>query len=167
MIGAWASRYLAGRDSAHTTTPRLVSSSPAEGTVRVSESGRGPYGQLVTTAHHRLAADEPEPVGMDSGPSPYEYLLAALGSCTSMTLRMYAQRKEWPVGRIAVTLSHSRIHAEDCANCEGRTGYVDHVDRTITIDGPVTDEQRGALLSIADRCPVHRTTLAATIRAAA
>ncbi|HAQ59074.1 MAG TPA: osmotically inducible protein C [Microbacterium sp.] len=174
MIGAWASRYLPDRDSALQTTPRAASSSPAEGIVRVSESGRGPYGQLVTTAHHRLTADEPEPIGVDSGPSPYEYLLAALGSCTSMTLRMYAQRKDWSVGRIAVTLSHSRVHADDCASCEGGSGFVDHVERTITIDGPLADEQRGALLAIADKCPVHRTlkgsvivstTLAPTVRA--
>lgn len=171
IIGVWASRYATvaagGRPGA---TPSMSAPAPTDaavaaeasppldaGTVRVTESGTGPYGQIVTTAHHRLTADEPEPVGSDSGPSPYDYLLAALGACTSMTLRMYAERKNWPVGRIEVTLRHSRIHAQDCADCETRTGQVDHLDRSIAIAGPLAAEQREALLRIADRCPVHRT----------
>ncbi|WP_448006255.1 bifunctional alpha/beta hydrolase/OsmC family protein [Agromyces bauzanensis] len=170
VIGAWARRYAtesteapaghAPRVSTVTTEVPTAERMPQPldaGMVEVAESGRGPYGQIVTTVQHSLPADEPAPVGSDSGPSPCEYLLAALGACTSMTLRMYANRKNWPVGRIDVTLTHSRVHARDCAECETRTGQVDHIDRSIRIEGELSPEQREALLKIADRCPVHRT----------
>ena len=102
-------------------------------------------------------ADEPAPGGDDTGPTPYDLLLAALGACTAMTLRLYAQRKQWPLADVTVSLRHSRIHAEDCANCETRAGLLDRIERVIRLDGNLDDDQRERLLEIADRCPVHRT----------
>jgi putative redox protein len=114
--------------------------------------------QEIQAGRHRLAADEPaEAGGTDAGPSPYDLLLAALGACTSMTLSMYARRKQWPLERVAVRLTHSRIHAEDCAECETREGMLDRIEREITLGGPLSAEQRARLLEIANRCPVHRT----------
>ena len=94
----------------------------SEGTVTVTEAGSGTYTQQITLGHHRLFADEPRPIGDDAGPTPYDLLLAGLGACTSMTVRMYADRKGWPLDRVRVTLRHSRIHAEDCAQCETTKG---------------------------------------------
>ena len=128
-----------------------------EGTVTVTETGTGTYTQQITAGAHRLAADEPRPIGDDTGPTPYDLLLAALGACTSMTLRMYADRKGWPLQRVRVTLRHSRIHAKDCADCETRNGWIDHIDRDIELAGGLDDMQRQRLLQIADRCPVHQT----------
>lgn len=130
---------------------------PVEGQVVVTESGAGAYGQRITAGRHELTADEPEPAGVDTGPSPYDLLLASLGACTSMTVRMYAQRKRWPLRRVTVSLRHYRIHAEDCADCETRAGMVDRIDRVIHLDGDLDDEQRRKLLEIANKCPVHRT----------
>jgi putative redox protein len=129
----------------------------AEGTVTVTEAGSGTYTQQITAGHHRLVADEPQPIGDDAGPTPYDLLLAALGSCTSMTLRMYANRKGWPLANIRVTLRHSRIHAQDCAECETKTGWIEHIDREIELTGDLDDAQRDRLLLMADRCPVHQT----------
>jgi putative redox protein len=130
---------------------------PSEGTVIVTETGSGTYTQRITAGHHELAADEPQPVGADAGPTPYDLLLAALGACTSMTVRMYANRKGWPLQQVRVTLRHSRIHAEDCAECETTKGWIDHIDRDIELAGDLDDEQRQRLRYIADRCPVHQT----------
>jgi uncharacterized OsmC-like protein len=130
---------------------------PTEARVVVTESGAGPYGQKVTVGAHELTADEPPPVGADTGPSPYDLLLASLGTCTSMTLRMYAQRRKWPLEHVTVTLRHYRVHAEDCADCETGAGLVDRIDREIRLDGDLTEDQRRRLLDIADKCPVHRT----------
>jgi putative redox protein len=129
----------------------------SEGTVTVTEAGSGTYTQQITAAHHQLVADEPRPAGDDAGPSPYDLLLAALGACTSMTVRMYANRKEWPLERVRVTLRHSRIHAEDCAECETTRGWIDHIDRDVELTGALDDTQRQRLLHIAERCPVHQT----------
>ena len=129
----------------------------SEGTVTVTETGTGTYTQQITAGHHRLLADEPQPFGDDAGPSPYDLLLAALGACTSMTLRMYANRKGWPLEQVRVTLRHSRIHAEDCAQCETTNGLIDHIDRDIELVGGLDDTQRQRLLGIANRCPVHQT----------
>ena len=129
----------------------------SEGTVTVTETGTGTYTQQITAGHHRLLADEPQPIGDDAGPSPYDLLLAALGACTSMTLRMYANRKGWPLEQVRVTLRHSRIHAEDCAQCETTSGLIDHIDRDIELVGGLDDTQRQRLLGIANRCPVHQT----------
>lgn len=154
MIAAWAERYAFGADApAEVTTP----DAELEQTVTVSESGDGKFGQTVLAGGHRLVADEPVPIGDNAGPSPYDYLLAALGTCTSMTVRMYADRKGIPLTGVSVILRHSRIHAEDCANCETTTGMVDHIDREILLQGELDGEQRAALLVIADKCPVHRT----------
>jgi putative redox protein len=129
----------------------------SEGTVTVTEAGSGTYTQQITLGHHGLVADEPRPIGDDAGPTPYDLLLAALGSCTSMTVRMYADRKGWPLEGVRVTLRHSRIHAEDCATCETTNGWIDHIDRGIELTGELDDSQRERLLQIADRCPVHQT----------
>jgi putative redox protein len=129
----------------------------AEGTVTVTETGSGAYTQEITAGQHRLFADEPPPVGEDVGPTPYDLLLAGLGACTSMTVRMYANRKGWPLENVRVTLRHSRIHAEDCAECETKKGWISHIDRTIELTGDLDAEQRERLMAIAERCPVHQT----------
>jgi putative redox protein len=129
----------------------------SEGTVVVTETGSGTYTQQITAGHHQLVSDEPQPIGADAGPTPYDLLLAALGACTSMTVRMYANRKGWPLERVRVTLRHSRIHAEDCADCETTSGWVDHIDRDVELSGDLDDTQRQRLLHIAERCPVHQT----------
>ena len=129
----------------------------SEGTVTVTESGTGSYTQQITAGQHQLVADEPRPIGDDAGPTPYDLLLAALGACTSMTVRMYAGRKGWPLEQVRVTLRHSRIHAKDCAECETTSGWIDHIDRHIELAGDLDEAQRQRLMLIADRCPVHLT----------
>jgi putative redox protein len=128
-----------------------------EGTVTVTETGAGTYTQEIVAGSHRLAADEPQPIGDDAGPTPYDLVLAGLGACTSMTVRMYADRKGWPLERVRVTLRHSRIHAEDCAHCETSKGLIDHIDREVELTGDLDDGQRQRLMAIAERCPVHQT----------
>ena len=114
--------------------------------------------QQITAGRHRLTVDEPASAGgTDTGPDPYGLLLAALGSCTSMTLALYARRKQWPLQAVTVKLRHSRIHAADCAACETKEGLLDHIERDIGLAGPLDEEQRARLLAIADKCPVHRT----------
>jgi len=126
--------------------------------VEVRETGTGTFTSSVKMGAHELVADEPESVGGDDrGPNPYDLLLASLGACTVMTLRMYARRKEWPVERIAVRLSHDKIHAKDCEECETKTGYIDRIEKDLTVEGDLDDAQRKRMLEIADRCPVHRT----------
>ena len=129
----------------------------SEGTVTVTETGSGTYTQQVAAGHHRLVSDEPRPIGDGAGPTPYDLLLAGLGACTSMTVRMYANRKGWPLERVRVTLRHSRIHAKDCADCEMSTGWIDHIERDVELSGDLNDSQRQRLLRIAERCPVHQT----------
>ena len=114
--------------------------------------------QRMQVGPHTLLADEPEDGGgSDAGPNPYELLLSALGACTTMTLRVYAQRKGWPLEGVEVTLQHSRIHAEDCADCETREGFLDKITEQITLTGPLDNAQRQRLAEIAKRCPVQRT----------
>ena len=125
--------------------------------VTVASKNAG-YLQSISVGRHRLRADEPVEVGgCDDGPDPYELLLAALGACTGMTLRMYANRKQWPLEDIRVRLTHGKTHAEDCLVCETKEGAVDRIEREILLIGNLTDEQRQRLLEIANRCPVHRT----------
>jgi uncharacterized OsmC-like protein len=119
-----------------------------------SESG---LAQEISSGKHRWRSDEPAPFGTDSGPSPYELLLAALGACTSMTLRLYAQRKQWDLQRVTVRLQHSRIHAEDCMECERKEGFLDRINREIELSGNLDDAQKRRLIEIAEHCPVHRT----------
>jgi len=130
---------------------------------RVIVEGAGnAYRQDVTAGRHRLATDEPVTVGgTDAGPTSYDLLLAALGSCTSMTLGMYARRKGWPLEDVRVRLRHSRIHASDCEHCEtDPKAMIDRIDCEIELSGPLDAAQRARLLEIADRCPVHRTLVA-------
>jgi uncharacterized OsmC-like protein len=116
------------------------------------------FAQQIAVGPHQLSADEPFAAGgTETGPTPYQLLLAALGSCTSMTLAAYARHKQWPLLAVRVRLRHSRIHAVDCVRCETQVGLLDRIDRDIELDGALTGEQRARLLEIADRCPVHRT----------
>ena len=150
VLAAWAGRYL-GR-----THEEPLKAAP--GTVVVQETGEGKFTQRIAAGGHRLRADEPESFGgNDSGPGPYDLVLAGLGACTSMTLRLYAERKGWPMSRVTVTLSHEKIHAEDCADCETRSGGLDRIERRLSIEGELDDEQRARLVEIANKCPVHRT----------
>jgi uncharacterized OsmC-like protein len=114
--------------------------------------------QEVTSGKHHLRADEPASYGGSSAaPGPYDYLLIGLGACTSMTVGLYARRKQIPLEDVTVSLRHSRIHAEDCAECETKQGMLDRVDIEIELSGPLTPEQRAKLMEIAAKCPVHRT----------
>ena len=125
--------------------------------VLVNGSTEGFVQEIVVDGHH-LIADEPAAVGgADSGPNPYDLLLASLGACTSMTIGMYAGRKQWPLDSVRVRLRHSRIHAEDCANCETMEGMLDRIDCEVELQGTLSEEQRGRLLEIANKCPVHHT----------
>jgi putative redox protein len=153
VLSAWASRYLP-------VPPEDPPPGSEPGLVIVAGSGAGRFQQRVTAGRHRFLADEPAGVGDDTGPTPYDLLLAGLGTCTSMTLRMYADRKGWPLEHVEVRLAHHRIHADDCADCESSSGLIETIDRTIELHGPLTEEQRSSLLAIADRCPVHRTVTA-------
>lgn len=130
---------------------------PGEGRVVVRGDASG-FAQQVAIGSHRLSADEPVAVGgTNTGPTPYDLLLAALGTCISMTLGMYARRKKWPLQFVLVRLSQSRIHAEDCADCETKEGMVDRIEVIVELTGALDDSQRRRLLEIAGRCPVHRT----------
>jgi uncharacterized OsmC-like protein/fermentation-respiration switch protein FrsA (DUF1100 family) len=148
VLAAWASRYI---------EPEAEPAAAVPG-VRVAEAGEGRFAQLVSAGRHRLRADEPAAVGGDdSGPGPYDLLLAGLGACTSMTVRLYAERKKWPLRRVSVDLKHDKVHALDCAECEAREGKIDRIERVLTLEGDLDDAQRARLLEIADKCPVHRT----------
>jgi len=151
VVAAWAGRYLdmEGASEAATTEPRSVV---------VTETGVGKFQQTIRAGRHSLVADEPVDVGgLDSGPGPYDLLLAALGACTSMTLRLYADRKQLPLERTSVKLTHSRIHAADCETCETKEGMLDRIDKDITVEGPLDADARAQLLEIAEKCPVNRT----------
>jgi putative redox protein len=152
VLSAWASRYIKGPGV------RAASDAGVENAgVVVSDTGEG-LTQAIRAGRHRLQADEPVALGgNDAGPSPYELLLASLGACTSMTLRLYAKQKHWPLERIEVTLKHDKVHAADCAECETREGRIDRIEREIRLTGALDETQRQRLLEIANRCPVHRT----------
>jgi len=124
----------------------------------VTEIGSG-FAQRIEAGGHVFSADEPVSAGgTDAGPDPYALLLAALGACTSMTIRLYVSRKKWPLERVAVRLRHERVYAKDCDECvENRDGHVERITREIELFGPLTAEQKARLVEIAERCPVHRT----------
>jgi len=154
VLAGWAERFL----------PRPVDRlrAPADA-VLVADAGEGLFPQEIRMADHKARADEPAAVcGTDSGPTPYQLLAAGLGACTNMTIKMYASRKGWTLDRLETVLKHEKIHAEDCESCETRAGKIDHIHKTITIeghtaDGPFGDAELRKLLEIADKCPVHRT----------
>ncbi len=154
VLSAWAGRYI----TASKTEPK-TSDESTEGNVVVRSTGAGRFIQDIEIGKHRLIADEPTSVsgGLDRGPSPYDLLLAGLGACTSMTLRLYAEHKKLSLQKVTVRLQHSKVHAADCADCETKDGKIDLIAREITITGDLTDAERLRLLEIADRCPVHRT----------
>ena len=128
-----------------------------EGVVIVRGAATG-FAQEIIAGPHHFVSDEPTSAGgTDSGPTPYDLLLAGLGSCTSMTIAMYARRKQWPLERVTVRLRQSRVHAEDCAACETRTATLTLIERDIELEGGLDEEQRAQLLAIANRCPVHQT----------
>jgi uncharacterized OsmC-like protein/fermentation-respiration switch protein FrsA (DUF1100 family) len=153
VIAAWAERYI---DAAAPAAAADGGESPRAVVVRETRNSK--FQQAVSIGPHRLLADEPVAAGgQDSGPAPYDFLLAGLGACTSMTMRLYAERKSLPLERVTVTLRQSKIHAEDCAECDTKIGMLDQIERTIAMEGALDAEQRQKLLEIADKCPVHRT----------
>jgi len=155
VLAAWAGRYVGGEEPE--LDDRIGEGDRGQVTVAGGGVGEG-FLQEVFARRHKFLADEPERVGgTDRGPTPYDLLLAALGTCTSMTLRMYAERKEWPLEAVRVDLSHSRVHAEDCADCPDKKGKISRLERVIRMVGDLDEEQTERLLEIADRCPVHRT----------
>lgn len=162
VIGAWAGRYLVAAPSSDQPESALTAgrdeAALPEGTVQVVERGTGAFAVDIRSGRHRWISDEPTGVGGDDlGPGPYDMLVAALGACTVMTMRMYARQKKWPLDKVTVALSHGKIHASDCAECETRAGRVDRIERVITITGALDTTQRRRLMEIADKCPVHRT----------
>ncbi|WP_299937070.1 bifunctional alpha/beta hydrolase/OsmC family protein [uncultured Nitratireductor sp.] len=152
VMTGWLSRYITGDEP--------QGEAPIEH-VRVMETGQGKFQNAVQAGRHRLFADEPESYGgMDSGPSPYDFLSIALGACTTMTLRMYADRKKLSLGRINVDVSHAKIHSKDCADCSEalkEQGKIDRFERVIDVEGDISEELRDKLIEIAGKCPVHRT----------
>jgi uncharacterized OsmC-like protein/fermentation-respiration switch protein FrsA (DUF1100 family) len=154
VIAVWATRYI---DVVAAEKPTDLSEAPRQVVVRETRNGK--LQNAVTIGPHHLVADEPRAVGGDdSGPGPYDFLLAALGACKSMTMRLYADRKSLPLERATVTLNHSKIHAQDCEECETREGMLDQIEVAIELEGDALDaDQRKRILEIADKCPVHRT----------
>jgi putative redox protein len=152
VLAAWASRYLPARSA-----DRRSGDGPRD-TVLVSETRTGKFQQEITIGPHRLLADEPTSAGGDdSGPSPYDLLTAALGACTAITVRLYADEKKLPLERVRVNLRHEKIHASDCSQCETKEGRIDRIERVIDLEGPLDAGARAKLLAIANKCPVHRT----------
>jgi putative redox protein len=153
VLAAWASRYFADRPAEE------VPEDTPEGEVVVEGKTTGML-QRIRARNLTFPADEPlDNGGTNLGPTPYELLLAGLGACTSITLKMYAGRKEWPLDSVRVTLRHDRVHAKDCEDCEKDTGLIDVIHKKLELEGDLSDEQRERLLDIAAKCPVHRTLL--------
>ncbi len=152
LIATWAERFLVDEQQAAPTPAPSAQ-------VVVAETGQGAYLNHVVVGDHRFLADEPRSVGgFDAGPSPYDLLAAALGACTSMTLRMYADRKQLPLDRVTVEVTHAKTHATDGSEVvDGGGPLIDHFQRRIKLEGDLDEEQRQSLLKIANRCPVHRT----------
>jgi len=151
VLAAWVERYL-------DQPPNMTEEEIERGLVLVRETHGGKFQQEILSGPHRLLADEPEKLGgLDSGPGPYDLVLAGLGACTSMTIRLYAEFKKIPLENVSVRLSHDKIHVKDCETCDMKVNMVDHIERGITLEGPLDAEQRKKLMEIADKCPVHRT----------
>jgi uncharacterized OsmC-like protein/alpha/beta superfamily hydrolase len=151
VLAAWAERYLHA-------APQMPEVMQPAGKVVVRETRAGRFQQEITAGEHRAIADEPVSVGgLDSGFTPYELVLAGLGACTSMTLRLYAERKALPLERVTVSLTHAKIHAADCADCETNEGMLDRIERKVRLEGNLDAAQRAKLIEIAEKCPVHRT----------
>lgn len=148
IVASWAARYLPAPDT---------QAAALAGTVQVETAG-GKFAQWVRTPTHQFIADEPVSFGgRDDGPTPYDLLLASLGTCTSMTIQMYAERKKWPLESVRIDLEHTRNHNADCVDCDKDGAQIQALDRAIELAGDLTQEQRDRLMEIADRCPVHRT----------
>lgn len=152
VMAAWVSRYLDGPVMPH-------GSVLPPGTVVVTDEPYGKIAQRIRAGRHSLVADEPAELGDDTGPTPYDLLLASLGACTAMTVRLYAERKGWPLEKVSVQLTQRRIHADDARNCETRRCTIERIDIVLDLYGLLTDDQRRRLAEIAERCPVHRTLL--------
>lgn len=153
VLAAWAGRYLPEQPE-----PEVPEDAP-EGKV-VVEGKTTSFLQRIRARNHVFSSDEPlDKGGTNLGPNPYDLLLASLGACTSMTLKMYAGRKDWPLDAVRVTLRHDRVHAKDCQDCDRKSGMIDFIDKKLELEGDLTDEQRERLLEISARCPVHRTLI--------
>ena len=154
VIAAWAKPYLPEQQSNNEKVQKALSPNEVFVASRTTEK----FTQDIFTKEHHIVGDEPPKVGgADLGMSPYDLLLAALGTCTSMTIKMYADHKGWPLEGVEVKLTHDKIYAKDCADCETDKGKVDEIRRTVKVYGDLTDEQRSRILEIADKCPVHKT----------
>ncbi len=156
VIAAWAARYICSGTTAATAASAVTAES---GTVVVAETGQGKFANAVSVGgRHSLLADEPADYGgTDTGPTPYDLVLAGLGACKTMTMRMYAERKGFPLDRARVTLKHDKIHADDCAECETKNGRIDRIEVDIEVIGDMDAETRQKIADIAEKCPVHRT----------
>jgi putative redox protein len=152
VLAAWVSRYL-------DAPPQPIGAVGREGIVVVRDAVHGRLAQEIHAGRHVLVADEPEGAGDDLGPTPYDLLLASLGACTAMTLRLYAERKGWPLEQVSVELRHDRVHARDSSNCGRPPCRIEQIERVVTLAGPLSDEQRDRLVELAERCPVHRTLM--------
>lgn len=156
VIAAWARPYVE-------TPPAAAVATPVESRITARTGDEG-FATEIRAGRHRLTADEPAAAGgTDLGPTPFDMLVAALGACTAMTLRMYADRKGWPLAAATVRLSHRKMHASECTSCETREGMLDRIEREVELEGPLDPEQKQRLLQIADRCPVHRTLTSETV----
>jgi putative redox protein len=153
VIAAWVARYLGP-----VAAEQAEDLGEAPRNVLVRETRSSKFQQTIAIGPHHLIADEPVASGgEDTGPGPYDFVLAGLGACTAMTMRLYADRKSLPLERVSVRLMHSKIYAQDCAECETKTGMLDHIERVIAMEGALDTEQRSKLMEIAEKCPVHRT----------
>jgi len=151
VLASWALKYIGAPPE------KKAQVDLTDNRVMVRTGKQGYQTEIIANGHH-LLADEPIAAGgANTGPTPYDYLVAALGACTSMTIRMYADRKQWPLDSVVVRLKHEKIHAADCEGCETKVGKIDYIEREIELNGALGKEQRQRLLEIADKCPVHRT----------